>query len=243
MLDSEAAVPHWRPASPAPRATLAFSTRRGGVSLPPFDTLNLGRSTADQPDAIEENRRRLLAGLGLDPAALATAGQVHGARIAEVVEPGLHPHCDALMTRSPGIALAITGADCLPIVLSAPGLVAAVHCGWRGLALEIATEAARATGVAAGLSAALGPCIRSCCYVVGPEVAAVFAGFTTTDASGAIRLDLPAVARAQLAAAGVDPGSVHDTRACTACAPDWYYSHRRDRGLTGRHWAVAALRP
>src|SRR5690348_5218176 len=97
-LLTDVPLPLWRCDA---RARLAFSTRRGGVSDPPFDCLNLGRSTVDRPDAVAENRRRILAALALDPAALATAGQVHGAEVVEVTGPGHHPGCDALVTRVP----------------------------------------------------------------------------------------------------------------------------------------------
>jgi copper oxidase (laccase) domain-containing protein len=90
----------WRPAAAPRGAIVAATTRRGGVSAPPFDALNLGRSTADAPDAVEENRRRVLAALGIPEGRVATAGQVHGVRVTEVKTPGLHVETDALVTRS-----------------------------------------------------------------------------------------------------------------------------------------------
>jgi YfiH family protein len=246
MLDTAALVPHWRPAEPHPDAVLAFSTRRGGVSLAPYDTLNLGRSTADRPEAVAENRRRILTAVALDPDRVATAGQVHGARVTEAAAPTLHPDTDALRSRARGLALAVTCADCLPILLVAPGTVAAVHCGWRGAAAGIAAAAARALdpkgGVARGTGAILGPCIRACCYVVGPEVAGLFPDCVETRADGTLHLDLPAAARRQLVASGVEPEAIVEIPECTSCRSDWYFSHRRDRGATGRHWAIAALR-
>ena len=244
-LVSHPTVPSWRPDPLVPDATLAFTTRRGGVSAPPHDTLNLGRSTADDPAAVEENRRRVLESLGLDPHRLATAGQVHGTRIAEVTAPGLHPDCDALVTRAAGVALAVTCADCLPILLVAPGAVAAVHCGWRGAAGGIAAVAVRALREVAGVPAAritahLGPSIRACCYAVGPEVAERFPGCTVAREGGAVHLDLAAAARRQLLAEGLPEHAVLEVPACTACDAHGYFSHRRDRGTTGRHWAIVA---
>jgi YfiH family protein len=217
------------------------------VSHPPFDTLNLGRSTRDESAAVEENRQRMIDSLGLDPARLATAGQVHGVAIAEVQEPGFTPEVDGLLTRARGVVLAVTCADCLPIILVAPGAVAAVHCGWRGADAGIATAAVRALSVAAQvpplrISAHLGPCIRSCCYEVGPEVADRFPAGVSIRAGDSIHLDLAAAARSQLLDAGLAPDSIGDVTACTRCEPYWYFSHRRDRGATGRHWAIAALR-
>ena len=246
-LDRHSAVPAWRVAHPLRGAVLAFSTRQGGVSEGPYQSLNIGRSTLDRPEAIEENRRRLLLSLGLDPARLATAGQVHGAVAKTVSAPGLHPDCDALVTRVPGITLAVTAADCLPILYAVPGAIAVAHSGWRGTASG-APEAALAAVCDAGradpgaTTVHLGPCIRSCCYQVGPDVAARFPEAAVRRENQALYLDLPLAARLRLEAAGVPPPAIHDTGACTACNPEWYFSHRRDHGLTGRQWGLAALR-
>jgi len=122
--DAERPVPLWRPGAGADaRAILAFTTRRGGVSAPPFDTLNLGRSTVDLPGAVRENRRRVLDALGLDPERIVTAGQVHGADVVRADLPGHVPGCDALVTTRAGLALAVTAADCMPLVFVAPGMV------------------------------------------------------------------------------------------------------------------------
>lgn len=244
-LDLHAAPPLWRLDSPAPGTSAAFTTRRGGVSAAPFDTLNLGRSTADRPEAVEENRRRVLAALGLEPARLATAGQVHGAGIAHVDAPGHTPGCDALITCTPGLAIAITTADCMPIVLTAPGLVSVVHSGWRGTADGLPSASARAVfdlgARPAALSAHLGPCIRRCCYEIGAEVASRFPSECVVRSGERWRLDLPLAARMQLRDAGVEDARIHDTGACTACEPFWYFSHRRDGSPSGRQWAVAAV--
>jgi YfiH family protein len=245
-LDHRDAVPAWRCDTPA--AVLAFSTRRGGVSRAPYDTLNVGRSTEDDADAIVDNRLRLLHALGLDPEALVTAGQVHGDTVRRVDGSGHVPGCDALLTTRPGVVLAVTTADCMPILLHAGGAIAAVHAGWRGAADGLPARALANVAEAAGVSPAdvdvhLGPCIRGCCYEVGDEVAARFPAAAVLAAAGRPRLDLPAALRLQLGSLGVPASRLHDVGACTACEPDVYFSHRRDAGRTGRHWAVAALRP
>jgi len=245
-LDRDRPVPAWR-LEPAPAGVvLAFSTRRGGVSVGPYRSLNVGRSTRDRPEAIAENRRLLLNLLGLDPHRLATAGQVHGRTVAHVEHPGQHPDCDALVTTTPGIALAVTAADCLPILYAAPGAVAAAHSGWRGAAAGAPEVALAALCAAAGtepdaVSIHLGPAIRGCCYQVGPDVAARFPAAAIRPAGEGLHLDLPTATRLRLLAAGASAEAIHDTGACTACEPDWYFSHRRDHGLTGRQWGVAAL--
>jgi len=246
-LDRDASVPAWRPEAVSPVHVLAFSTRQGGLSEPPFDTLNLGLSAGDRPDAVAGNRRRLLEGLALERAGLVTAGQVHGATVRPVTGPGHQPSCDALLTRTPGLVLAVSTADCMSLLYSAPGAVAAVHAGWRGAAAGLPAAALRALREAAGVESravrvALGPCARACCYEVGPEVAALFPAAAVSRAEGAVRLDLPAVARLQLLEEGLPPGAFEDTGDCTICGRDWYFSHRRDAGRTGRHWGIAALR-
>lgn len=247
ILDEDAPTPSWRPRSAPAGVALGFSTRRGGVSRPPFDTLNLGRSTEDDPAAVAENRRRFVAALGLDPESVAAAGQVHGESVARVEGPGLHPGCDALLTRTPGVALAITAADCLPLLLVAGGAVGAVHSGWRGTAAgapraALAELAGWLSVSPASVTVHVGPSIRSCCYVVGDEVASRFPAAAVLHGPAGKRLDLVAAARIQLEEAGVRPERIHVVDACTACDPLRYFSHRRDGPRTGRHWAVAALR-
>lgn len=246
-LDQHALVPHWRLAAPSAVVTLGFSTRRGGVSAPPFDSLNLGRSTVDDPAHITENRSRLLHALELDPERLVTAGQVHGARVVEATHPGHLPDCDALLTRVPGLALAVTTADCMSLLYVAPGALCAVHAGWRGT--EAAMPGAALTAVCDASGAAppgvdvhIGPCIRGCCYEVGDDVASHFPAAAIRIVNGRARLDLPTVARLQLERLGVLADRIFDTGACTMCEPHWYFSHRRDQGRTGRQWGVAALR-
>ena len=246
-LDTAAPLPLWRLAGGA-GAIVAFTTRLGGVSLPPCDTLNLGRSAADPPDAVSENRRRVLTALGLAPERLVTAGQVHGIAVGLADAPGHHDGCDVLLSRVPGLALAVTGADCLPILMVAPGAVAAAHSGWRGTESGAPRAALRALLSASGASPErvlvhFGPCIRPCCYEVGPEVASRFPAPAVSRANGAWRLDLAAAARIQLIADGLPEGAIADTGACTSCEPALYYSHRRDAGRTGRHWGVISLPP
>lgn len=244
-LDNDTVPPAWRRRGHTGDSVLAFSTRRGGSSSAPFESLNLGRSTVDAPEAVAANRSRLLQSLKLDPARLATAGQVHGTRVVEVRGPGHHPECDALVTREAGLALAVTTADCMSLLLEAPGAVGAAHSGWRGTAdgMPIAALAAicRLAGCSpAEVSVHFGPCIRGCCYEVGEEVAARFPSAALRRDTESARLDLPTASRMALESAGVNPLAIHDTGACTACEPYWYFSHRRDAGLTGRLWGVAA---
>jgi hypothetical protein len=247
-LDRARPVPVWLPVPAAADLVLAFSTRGGGVSEPPFDTLDLGSSSGEPAHEVTENRRRLLRSLGLDPARLATAGQVHGDTVRTVSRPGHVPGCDALLTLTPGLALAVATADCMSLLCSAPGAIAAVHAGWRGTVAGLPASALVALCAAAGVAprevrVVLGPCIRGCCYAVGPEVADRFPAAALRRAAGSWHLDLPTAARLQLTEAGLPPEALEDTGACTACEPAYYFSHRRDAGRTGRLWGIAALGP
>ncbi len=241
--ESDPGPPCW--AARSNRSFLLFSTRLGGVSAPPFDTLNVGRSTADAPESVTENRRRILARLG-SAGRVATAGQVHGASVSRATADGLHPECDALVTTVPDLPIAITIADCVPVLLATDGAVGAAHAGWRGLATGVLNETVRALHAAVSppsprIEAWIGPCIRVCCYEVGPEVASRFPGAALRTASGRTHLDLAAVARDQLIAAGIQPGDIADVGECTRCVSGRYFSHRGDGPRTGRQWAVAML--
>jgi YfiH family protein len=228
----------WLAAELSDGARAAFSTRLGGVSEAPFDRLNLGVLTDDETDAVRTNRRRLAAVLGLDPERIPIGLQVHGGELtvhsrpqipSPFAEPGSAlPEVDGHVVAAPGLAPLVFTADCLPVVLAGPGGVAVLHCGWRGLASEIIAAGAQAVGAR---SAAIGPGIGPCCYEVGDEVLAAFAGLGEGIAS-ARQLDLPEVARRQLGAAGVE--RIESAGLCTSCNPDLFFSHRRDAGRTGR---------
>ncbi len=245
-LDESCEVPHWRPKTQRTGVSLAFSTRRGGISSPPFDSLNMGRSTNDFPDAVQTNRTRLLHALGLSADRLATAGQVHGIRVTQTSTSGHVLNCDGLLTRVPGLALAVTTADCMSLLFTGPGTVAAIHSGWRGASAGMPLAALRAICEAADCSPAsvevhFGPCARGCCYEVGEDVAARFPEVAIRRLAPKPRLDLPTATLHALMDAGMSPETIHDCNACTMCEPYWYFSHRGDSGTTGRLWGVAAL--
>jgi YfiH family protein len=232
--------PHVAAELPGGRAL--FTTRRGGVSTGPYSSLNLGRLTEDATADVEENRRRVANAVGVPRECFLYGRQVHGARVRRAAEPpsARRPVSeeDGQATALPGAAALVFVADCLPVVLAGEGGVAALHCGWRGLAAGIVAEgvaALRELGVSGPLTAALGPGAGGCCYEVGEEVHAAFDAYGAR--RGARNLDLKAVARAQLAGAGVE--EVHDVGLCTMCEPELFFSHRRDEGVTGRQAGVA----
>jgi YfiH family protein len=225
------------------RARAAFTTRLGGVSEPPFDRLNLGILTEDEDAAVLENRRRLAAALGLDPEQVLIGLQVHGSdllfhsqpqRSSRYAEPGGElPEVDGHVVERAGLAPLVLTADCLPVALSGPGGVAMLHCGWRGLAAGIIASGAEAVQAT---DAAIGPGIGGCCYEVGEEVLDAFAELGPGIADGRL-LDLAEVARRLLAGAGVT--RIETAGLCTSCEPELFFSHRRDRGRTGRQGGIA----
>jgi YfiH family protein len=165
--------------------------------------------------------------------------QVHSASVVEAA-PGLCGEADALVTRQPGLALAVATADCVPVLLGADGAVAAVHAGWRGIVAGVVAAAVERLAVdPRRLTAWIGPAIGTCCYEVGPEVATLVAGasreIVATGPAGRPHLDLVAAVAAQLDATGVD--EVRTVRACTRCHGDRLWSYRRDGPSTGRNWA------
>ncbi len=234
---------------PAPAGVRAFTTQRHGAggSQPPFDHFNLGNRTAadgDDPDKVQRNRDELqrLAGL---PSAPHWLRQVHGTTVLRFDAPPLsagveaEPAADAAVTSVPGVVLAILTADCLPAVFAARagGEVAAAHAGWRGLAdgmLENTLAAMRTP--ASEVIAWLGPAAGPAHYEIGADVreaflahsAAAGVAFTPTR-PGHWRVDLYALARQRLQAAGMDPADIHGGDQCTIADPQRWFSHRRDR--------------
>jgi polyphenol oxidase len=232
-----------------------FTTRAGGVSKGPFASRNLGLSSGDDPSAVETNRTRLLAELGFSRERVCAFHQVHGTRVL-LAEPGwFEEEADAAVTDDPELLLVVSGADCLPLLFHDPvrGAVGAAHAGWRGTAAGIAARVVEAMTAHFGsrpadLRVAIGPGILGDCYQVGPEVVAAFteAGFPADVArpdaqADRFLLDLVAANRAVLSGAGVPLDRVRSVDRCTHCEPATFYSHRRDQGRTGRHWAFVAL--
>lgn len=239
-----------------PGGHVLFTTRRGGVSDGPFASLNLGLTVpvehrqrgADDPARIAANRARLAELVGIAPTSFAHSRQVHGAAVHRVREqpdanwaaarPG-DREADGQATALPDVAAVVLVADCLPVALIADEAVAMIHAGWRGLSAGVLAEgvaALRELGAQGPVAAAIGPGAGRCCYEVGEEVHAAFAGHGPDVRDGG-RLDLKAIATRQLAEANVE--EVHDVGLCTMCQEELFFSHRRDGGRTGRQGGVA----
>lgn len=243
----------------------ASTTRHGGVSAPPFAELNCGYSAGDEPDAVEENRRRVLEDLGLDPRALVVAGQVHGTHVAVVraadrgrgarSPANVLPETDGLLTDVPDVPLGISTADCVPIFLHAPaaGVVGALHAGWRGMLGGILEKALAVMGDTWHITpdqvhVACGPGIGSCCFEIGADVAEEAARHPAT--AGHLRptgeakwhLDLRGHLRAQCTAAGIPSAHVDTEGPCSRCKSATFFSYRAEGPRSGRTLNIIALR-
>lgn len=236
-----------------PSVTVGMSTRHGGVSGPPYDTLNLGRHVEDDAHCVEENRRRFCASLDTDPAWLATAGQVHGSTVRAIDAPRHEPFCDGLVTTTSGLLLAIAVADCAAVLLADPthGVAGACHAGWRGavrgIVADTVTAMADRGAVPTETRAYVSPCLSQEAFEVGPEVAAQFDAAVVGHPDGAERphVDLKAALRRQLEDAGLPPDAIEVSDRCTLQEPDHFFSYRASQqqsGRTGRMFGAIVLR-
>lgn len=214
---------------------VAFSDRNGGVSVAPYDTLNLALRGGDVRERVLENRERVAGAAGFSAGDLALSRQVHGRALIEVHagDSGVRGEADGLITRAVGPVIAILSADCGTVVVEGADGLAVLHAGWRGLVAGVIEAGIAALG--SPLRGWIGPCIRSCCYEVGSEV---IEAFRSRDLPIADRshVDIAEAATTALSRAGVSDVAVSD--ACTCCDPS-YFSYRRD-GVTGRQGAFAA---
>ena len=218
-----------------------FTTRLGGVSLPQWDTLNLGTASGVDPCAVKENSAILADYAGIAPDDVALMKQVHGADIRAVSSGGVHADCDCLVTATAGVLLAVRTADCVPVLLADAdgGVVAAVHCGWRSIAGGIIEKVlvyfASEYGVRIEtVSAALGPAIGGCCYEIGPDVASHLRPESLARVNGRLHGDLKAEVVSRLISYGVDRSRISVDPSCTVCEPERFFSYRRDGSQSGR---------
>jgi YfiH family protein len=235
----------------------AIFTRHGGVSPDPWASLNLGSTVGDDLERVHENRRIALATLERDPACVYEVWQVHGVEvaIAEGPRPPQAPllQADAILTDRPGLTLMMRFADCVSILLHDPvrRVVGIAHAGWMGTVrgtVRFAVDAMQKhyNSNPADIQAAIGPSIGLDHYEVGPDVVIQVQQAFGNDASGllsantgAIKFDLWAANRLLLEQAGVR--HVEEAGICTACHTEDWFSHRAEKGRTGRFGAIIAL--
>ncbi|MBA1288241.1 peptidoglycan editing factor PgeF [Pseudomonas japonica] len=240
-LSGSLLLPDW----PAPANVRAcVTTRAGGVSQAPFDSLNLGDHVGDHPAAVAENRRRLAGLYGIRPAWLR---QVHSTVVVEA-DPARQPEADASWSATPAIACTAMTADCLPALFTdrAGTRVAAAHAGWRGLANGVLEATVASFGVPPGdILVWLGPAIGPSAFEVGEEVRDAFtsqhaeatAAFVPGANPGKLMADIYALARLRLASAGVQ--AVYGGGLCTVTDPRWFSYRRAAR--TGRFASLVWL--
>ncbi len=212
-------------------AGIFFFTRLGGVSEPPYDSLNVSRKVGDAPDAVEENLSIIREAMDERPAAWVR--QVAGDGVVRVSEADFAGEADALVTAESDLCLSVAVADCVPIALVGEREVGMVHSGWRGTLAGVSGKAARKLGGSRVL-AYIGPCIRRCCYEVSEELAQKFAAEFGDEVVTGRYLSLPDAIRVDLERAGVE---VHDLEVCSGCRLDLFYSHRKQGPFTGRNLA------
>ncbi|MDX1935352.1 MAG: peptidoglycan editing factor PgeF [Capsulimonadales bacterium] len=248
-----------------PRLRQGFTTRHGGVSDPPFHSLNLAFHVGDNPEAVRENRRRAANELGFLLRRMVCAEQIHGHRVAVVTEADAGrgaldlesavPGTDALVTDVPGILLALFFADCLPVFLTNADatVIAIAHAGWRGIVADVVENTVDAMNRFPDsspdrLRAAIGPCIGVESFEVGEEVAVRFPPevVVRSPRTGKPHVDLAAAVRRRLEAIGIPPEFIDpgpDGTEDTFSRPDRYFSHRRDQGKTGRMAGMIGILP
>ena len=238
------------------RILVVFTTRQGGMSPPPFDSLNLGLHVGDSRKNVLKNRRLLLSGLNLDINALTTAEQVHG-NLPVVVDEGLvgrgaESHedsisgADALITDLGDVPLALFFADCVPVVLAEPikRCIALIHAGWRGIVGDIIEESTSMLvntfkAEPGNLLAFIGPSIGPCCYEVsGARFEEFQSKFGSVFTNG--KIDLPECAEKQLTEAGIPLERIIRVNICTSCRHDIFFSYRKAQ-VTGRQGGLVAL--
>ena len=237
-----------------------ISTRNGGVSKPPFDTLNLSFNVSDDPKHVIENRKLLADALGFNIESLTMAKQVHGNKVATIEKKmrgkGAHDHAsaldaiDAMVTNIPDILLMIQVADCVPLLFYDPmqRVIAAAHAGWRGTALKIAqntvnTMVKRYKSDPRYIYVGIGPSIGPCCYEVGHEVIQEMARNLKNSKGliisrdGKMHLDLWEANKRQLIEAGLSASNIETAGICTHCNKETFFSSRAGKGITGRFGA------
>jgi polyphenol oxidase len=221
---------------------VVFSTRRGGVSVGPFESLNLGRKTGDEVSSVDENRRRLCAEIGADEEKLTVGFQTHSTVVNRAQAGSRGVPGDGLWTDQPGIPMLALGADCVLMALARTNrdrpALAVVHAGWRGLIDGVVEVTGRSLGTR--LSAVVGPAIGPCCYEVGEDVARRFRDRFGPSIVSNGKLDLWTAAEQAARAAGAT--EVERIDLCTQCRPDLFFSERRTGRPRGTQGVLGLVR-
>jgi hypothetical protein len=226
-----------------PGLVAGVSTRHGGLSESPYSSLNLGIHTDDSPEIIEKNLALFCEDIGVSPSDLARSYQVHGDKIWVTGRPGYQTGFDAMVSVQAGVFAGVSIADCTPILLADPvaGICAAIHAGWKGTVAGIVEKTAKRMienrgSNPANILAYIGPCIGLANFEVGDEVAAQFTAEYKTRVNNKWHVDLKAANAAQLEKLGIT--QIEIDPACTVENNADYFSHRKEKGFTGRMIAL-----
>ena len=241
------------------------TTRKGGISEGPFSSLNLGIKTGDDLQRVFSNRHQLLLHLGWDSSAVVIPNQVHSNNVVLITKELLNKNgspqgltlsgVDGLITKEKGILLLIKVADCIPVFLYDPGgpAIGLIHAGWRGTAEGIISRGVKAMQESLGskpedMKSGVGPGVGICCYEVKEDVWGAFSrkrldnSVCRIDSNRQTFLDLKQAISFELIGCGVPEANIEIASECTFCNSDLFFSHRRDKGKTGRMAAVIGLR-
>lgn len=227
----------------------AQSTRMGGVSKAPYSSLNLGKSTNDSPENIIQNRQLFFNSINVPLDRIALSKQVHGSSVLVVNEPGITEGYDAMITNSKNVFLAVSVADCTPILIydKKNEVVAAIHAGWRGTVAGIVQKTLEVMKTHFNSSgkncfAFIGACIGYDSFEVGEEVANEFeAEFKRSGSNEKHLVDLKEANKAQLQNFGIPSSNIEISGLCTVKNNDLLFSHRYENGITGRMMAVIGI--
>jgi len=218
-----------------------FTTRNGGVSPAPFESLNCGFNTTDTHVNVLENNAIVYRHAGAAAENAARMGQVHSSEVKVVHSGGVYNHTDGLITIKPGVMLCVQVADCIPLLLHDPvhNAVGAIHCGWRPIAAGIAEKALEIMNDRYGtdpetVTASMGPSAGPCCYEVGDDVACELHPGSLTCRNGAVFADLRTELSRRLVDAGLKKNNLEIFDDCTICTESLYYSYRRNGINSGR---------
>jgi len=260
-LARQGKISYLQPKQLSPGMMAGFSTRNGGVSRPPYNSLNLGLGTDDQIANVEGNRATFTRAFDLSPHQLLTVKQVHGDDLLLIDEPNLDLshflsiEVDAIVTNQPGIMIGVLTADCFPLLIwhNEINVAAAIHAGWRGAANGLIAKVIQTIHThfdcpVAELKAAIGPGIGAHNYEVDRPVRDAFrqgSGYWNEISKetrlGHWQLDIPLSCQLQLEQSGLKPQNIDSAEECTCCHPELFFSHRRDNGVSGRQLGFIQL--
>jgi len=221
-----------------------MSTRPGGVSSGNYESLNLSYTPADSAINVANNQNTFFEAFDVEASDVAFPQQIHGTNVQIIEKPGEYVQTDGLITAVPNVILTIQVADCLPVFIYDPHIpaICLIHAGWRGCVNHIVPEAVKMMVENFGsklqeILVFLGPSIGPCCYEVGVEFKSYFSEKYFLDSY----LDMPQIIGDQLLALGVHTKNIQFCNLCTSCNQSYFFSYRRDKGVTGRMLALAGI--